>query len=79
LRNAWKPTRGRPDQPPDRDDRSRTETDFLAKVALKPRAATASIVTAGYDMASGKVELTLDDRRALSLTPRKHIEEAEEW
>jgi hypothetical protein len=27
---------------------------FLAKVALKPRAATASIVAAAYDAASGK-------------------------
>ena len=28
---------------------------------------------------SGKVALTLDDGRALSLTAGQHIEEAEEW
>ncbi len=52
---------------------------LLAKIALKPRAATASIVAAGYDTASGKVVLTLDDGRVLSLTAGQHIEEAEEW
>ena len=29
--------------------------------------------------ASGKVKLTLDDGRVLSLTAGQHIEEAEEW
>ncbi len=52
---------------------------FLAKVALKPRAVAALIVAAGYDAARGKVALTLDDGRALSLTAGQHIEEAEEW
>ena len=52
---------------------------LLAKVALKPGKATAIIVAAGYDAASGKVALTLDDGRALSLTAGQHIEEAEEW
>ena len=52
---------------------------LLAKVALKPAKVTAIIVAAGYDAASGKVTLTLDDGRALSLTAGQHIEEAEEW
>jgi hypothetical protein len=52
---------------------------FLAKVALKPRAAAVSIVAASYDTARGKVALTLDDGRGLLLTARQHIEEAEEW
>jgi hypothetical protein len=34
-------------------------------------------VAAGYDAGSGKVALTLDDGRALSLTAGQHIEEAE--
>jgi hypothetical protein len=41
---------------------------LLAKVALKPRAATASIVAAGYNTASEKVVLTLDDGGVLLLT-----------
>ena len=52
---------------------------FLAKVALKPGKATALIVAAGYDADGGKVALSLDDGRALSLTAGRHIEEAEEW
>jgi hypothetical protein len=52
---------------------------FLARVALKPGKGAANIVAAGYDAGSGKVALTLDDGRALSLTAGQHIEEAEEW
>jgi hypothetical protein len=52
---------------------------LLAKVALKSGKATACIVAAGYDADRGKVALTLDDGRALSLTAGQHIEEAEEW
>jgi hypothetical protein len=52
---------------------------FLAKVALKPGKDAATIVAAGYDAGSGKVALTLDDGRALSLTAGQHIEEAAEW
>jgi hypothetical protein len=52
---------------------------FLARVALKPGNGAATIVAAGYDAGSGKVALTLDDGRALSLTAGQHIEEAEEW
>ncbi len=52
---------------------------FLARVALKPCKGTATIVAAGYDADSGKVALTLDNGRALSLTAGQHIEEAEEW
>ena len=52
---------------------------FLAKVALKPGRTTAIIVATGYHADSGKVALTLDDGRALSLTAGQHIEEAEEW
>jgi hypothetical protein len=52
---------------------------FLAKVALKPGKATASIVAASYDASSGRVTLTLDDGRVLLLTAGQHIEEAEEW
>ena len=52
---------------------------LIARVALKPGKATAIIVAAGYDAASGKVALALNDGRALSLTAGQHIEEAEEW
>ncbi len=52
---------------------------MLAKVALRPSKGAAIIVAAGYDAGSGKVALTLDDGRALSLTAGQHIEEAEEW
>ncbi len=51
----------------------------LAKVALKPGAAATSIVSAGYDPASGKVTLALDDGQTLLLTAGQHIEEAEGW
>jgi hypothetical protein len=53
--------------------------DFLAKVALKPKAMAVSIVATDYDPASGKVSLTLADGRTLLLTAGRHIEEAEEW
>ena len=52
---------------------------LVARIALKPGKATAIIVAANYNAASGKVALTLNDGRALSLTAGQHIEEAEEW
>ena len=52
---------------------------LLAKVALHPGKAAAGIVSAGYDPSNGKVALSLDDGRTLSLTAGQHIEEAEEW
>lgn len=52
---------------------------FLAKVALKPGKAAVGIVSAGYDPARGRVALTLEGGRTLSLTAGQHIEEAEEW
>jgi len=52
---------------------------FLAKVALKPSKAAVGIVSAGYDPARGRVALTLEGGRMLSLTAGQHIEEAEEW
>lgn len=52
---------------------------FLAKVALKPGKAAVGIVSAGYDPARGRVTLTLEGGRTLSLTAGQHIEEAEEW
>ena len=51
----------------------------LARVALKPSKAPVGIASAGYDPTSGKVTLTLDHGRRLSLTAGRHIEEAEEW
>ena len=51
----------------------------LARVALRPGKAAVGIVSAGYDPASGKVALTLDGGRVLSLTAGWHIEEADEW
>jgi len=48
-------------------------------VALKPSKTAVGIVSAGYDLASGTVALTLADGRTLSLTAGQHIEEAEEW
>jgi len=48
-------------------------------VQLKPSRAAVCIVSVGYDPGSGKVALTLDDGRTLSLTAGRHIEEAEEW
>lgn len=52
---------------------------LLARVALKPGKAGIAIVSGGYDPASGKVTLTLNDGRTLSLTAGRHLEEAEEW
>ena len=52
---------------------------LLVKVALKPGKAAAGITLAGYDLDRGKVALTLDDGRTLSLKAGRHIEEAEEW
>lgn len=52
---------------------------FLAKVALKPGKAAVGITSAGYDPARGRVALTLESGRTLSLTAGQHIEEAEEW
>ncbi len=52
---------------------------FLAKVALKPGKAAVGIVSAGYYPARGRVALTLEGGRTLSLTAGQHIEEAEEW
>ncbi len=52
---------------------------FRAKVALKPSKTAVGIVSTGYDPVSGKVALTLEDGRTLSLTAGHHIEEAEEW
>lgn len=51
----------------------------LARVMLKPSTTATRIVSAGYDPGSGKIALTLDDGRTLSLTAGQHIEEAEEW
>jgi len=48
-------------------------------VALKPGKAAVGIVSAGYDPARGRVALTLEGGRTLSLTAGQHIEEAEEW
>jgi len=52
---------------------------FLAKVALKPSKIAVGIVSASYDPKRGKVALTLNDSRMLSLTAGQHIEEAVEW
>ena len=51
----------------------------LARIALKPGRAAVRIVSAGYDPANGKVTLSVDDARTLTLTAGQHIEEAEEW
>jgi hypothetical protein len=51
----------------------------LARVALKPGRTATRIVSAGYDPGSGKIALTLEDGRTLSLTAGQHIEETEEW
>lgn len=51
----------------------------LAKVPLAPGKTAVGITSAGYDPVSGKVTLTLDEDRTLTLTAGQHIEEAEEW
>jgi hypothetical protein len=53
--------------------------DILARVPLNPASTAAGIIAASYDPRSGKISLTLDDGRRLSLTAGHHIEEAAEW
>jgi hypothetical protein len=52
---------------------------ILARVVLKPGAASVRIVSAAYDPGRCKTTLVLDDGRVVALTAGRHIEEAEEW
>jgi hypothetical protein len=52
---------------------------FVAKIALSPGKSAVGVVSAAYSPGSRKVTLALADGRRLTLTPGRHIEEAEEW
>ena len=52
---------------------------ILVRVALKPEQPSFGIVSAAYNVTTGKVALVLSDGRRLALTAGQHIEEAQEW